>query len=85
MQSETPLEEAVRLSGGPAALAKALGESPQTVSNWLARGEAPANKCSSIQQITGVDRRRLRSKDWKDYWPDPAPTPEPEPLTEGQS
>ena len=69
MDDETPIAEAIRLAGGATALAVKLGESVQTVSNWRARGEPPANRCLAIEAITGVSRSRLRS-DWRDYWPE---------------
>lgn len=70
MDTNTPIERAIAQAGGPAALAKLLGESIQTVSNWRSRGVAPANRCASIEQHTGVSRRELRADDWKDYWPE---------------
>jgi DNA-binding transcriptional regulator YdaS (Cro superfamily) len=80
MQTETAIRRAARLVGGPAALARRLGESVQTVSNWIARGEPPANKAVVIEAASGVSRCELRS-DWRDYWPDkaeavPAPAPD---------
>jgi DNA-binding transcriptional regulator YdaS (Cro superfamily) len=69
VKHETPIERAIRLAGGTAALARLLGESMQTVSNWRARGEAPANRCPAIEMHTGVSRRELRA-DWQDYWPE---------------
>lgn len=70
METEIAIARAIRLAGGPAALAKQLNESIQTVSNWAARGRPPANRCAAIQRITGVDRRELRPDDWRDYWPE---------------
>ena len=70
---QTAIETAIRLAGGPAALAKQLGESTQTVSNWRMRGVAPANRCAAIEAKTGISRRDLRPDDWRDYWPDLAP------------
>ncbi len=69
MQTETAIQRAARLAGGPAALAKRLGESVQTVCNWVSRGEPPANKAVAVELATGVGRRELRS-DWNDYWPE---------------
>jgi DNA-binding transcriptional regulator YdaS (Cro superfamily) len=66
---KTGIARAIERFGGVAALARALGESTQTVSNWRQRGEPPANRCVAIEQITGVSRRELRS-DWADYWPE---------------
>lgn len=67
--TESGIECAIRLAGGPAGLAKQLGESTQTVVNWRARGAAPANRCVAVEQLTGVDRRKLRPNDWHEYWP----------------
>lgn len=69
MENESALQRACREVGGPAALARLLGEKRQTVSNWLARGEPPANKAVAVEAVSGVSRRELRS-DWCDYWPD---------------
>jgi DNA-binding transcriptional regulator YdaS (Cro superfamily) len=69
MSNETAIARAIRLGGGPAALARSLGESIQTVTNWRARGLAPANRCPAIEQATGVSRKELRP-DWSDYWPE---------------
>lgn len=72
MPNESAIALAVRKAGGPAALAKALSESVQTVSNWVARGQPPANKCVAIELVSGVPRESLR-EDWADYWPDRVP------------
>lgn len=69
MQQEQPFDRAIRMAGGLAALARALGESTQTLWNWRARGEPPANRCAAIESITGVSRQDLRH-DWMDYWPE---------------
>ena len=87
MDAETPIARAIRLAGGAAAFAKLLGESTQTVSNWRARGEPPANRCRAIEEHTGVSRRELRS-DWRDYWPElelhvPPPAEPAEPAEQG--
>jgi DNA-binding transcriptional regulator YdaS (Cro superfamily) len=68
---ETGIERAIDKAGGAAAMAKHLGESVQTVSNWRARGMPPANRCVAIEQMTGVSRCELRD-DWADYWPEEA-------------
>jgi DNA-binding transcriptional regulator YdaS (Cro superfamily) len=73
MDTETPIGRAIRLAGGPAAMARGLNESVQTISNWAARGQPPANRCAAIEALTGVSRRDLRT-DWRDYWPEPTGT-----------
>jgi DNA-binding transcriptional regulator YdaS (Cro superfamily) len=69
MNDETGISRAITAVGGVAVLARALEESVQTVSNWKARGEPPANKCVAIEKTSGVSRKELRA-DWQDYWPD---------------
>jgi DNA-binding transcriptional regulator YdaS (Cro superfamily) len=69
-QIETGIASAIRIAGGARALANQLGETPQTVCNWRARGAAPANRCPEIERITGVCRQQLRPDDWSDYWPE---------------
>lgn len=69
MQTKSPLDRAIEAAGGVSALAKQLGETVQTVSNWKGRG-APANRCAAIEALTGVGRRELRPDDWADYWPE---------------
>lgn len=73
--AKTGIDRAIDSFGGTVALARALGESTQTVSNWRQRGEPPANRCVAIERLTGVSRRELRS-DWADYWPEADPTTE---------
>lgn len=60
--------EVVREAGSLTALADALGETPQLVSNWRHRS-FPANKCKAIEAITGISVQRLRPDDWREYWP----------------
>lgn len=68
MDQQTSLELAIERLGGVKAFADALGESPQTITNWRARG-VPANKCVAVEAATGISRRELRD-DWRDYWPE---------------
>ncbi len=51
------------------AIAAALSEKVQTVSNWRSRG-IPPNRCKAIEALTGVSVRKLRPHDWSEYWPD---------------
>jgi DNA-binding transcriptional regulator YdaS (Cro superfamily) len=76
------IERAAKVCGGMAKLAEAMGESPQTLSNWRKRG-VPTDKCASMELISGgaVSRRDLRPDDWHRIWPElitdehPAPAP----------
>lgn len=45
------LDRAIRVMGGASALAAALAEKPQVVSNWKARG-VPADRCPDIERVT---------------------------------
>ena len=51
------LEEAIRVAGGVGALAKKLGISQPSVSNW---SRVPAERVLSIEAATGVSRATLR-------------------------
>jgi TorA maturation chaperone TorD len=51
------LEEAIRVAGGVGALAKMLGISQPSVSNW---SRVPAERVLSVEAATGVNRATLR-------------------------
>jgi TorA maturation chaperone TorD len=51
------LEEAIRVAGGVGALAKKLGISQPSVSNW---SRVPAERVMSVEAATGVSRATLR-------------------------
>lgn len=51
------LEEAIRVAGGVGALAKKLGISQPSVSNW---SRVPAERVLSVEAATGVSRAMLR-------------------------
>lgn len=60
MPAESPIERAIRLAGGPTALARALRarghtrvNSHATVAQWVTAG-VPAKYCPDIEDITGV-------------------------------
>jgi TorA maturation chaperone TorD len=54
---ETGLEEAIRVAGGVAALARKIGISQPSVSNW---SRIPAERVLSVEAATGIDRAVLR-------------------------
>src|ERR1700756_2023355 len=54
---EPGLEEAIRAAGGVSELARRLGIAQPSVSNWE---RIPAERVASVEEITGVDRARLR-------------------------
>lgn len=64
---EHGLEEAIRAVGGVGALARALGISQPSVSNW---SRIPAERVIEVEKVSGVGRHLLRP----DLYPDnPAP------------
>lgn len=80
MPKVSGVEAAITKANGVAALAamlsKEIGEevSMQAVTNWRARGVVPANRCRPIEKLTGVSVKRLRPKDWFEFWPEAATT-----------
>ncbi len=54
---DTGLEEAIRVAGGVGALARKIGISQPSVSNW---SKIPAERVLAIETATGVDRSILR-------------------------
>ena len=67
---------------GLAAVASALSESIQAVSNWTVRG-VPANRCKAVEALIDVSVRDLRPNDWRDYWPELAGHPDAAVTTKG--
>jgi TorA maturation chaperone TorD len=58
------LEEAIRVAGGVGALAKKLGISQPSVSNW---SRVPAERVLSVEEATGVSRGTLRPDLYAEY------------------
>jgi DNA-binding transcriptional regulator YdaS (Cro superfamily) len=48
----TELLRAERIAGSQSALANGIGVSPQTVNNWIRRGNVPAEYCPRIEAFT---------------------------------
>ena len=57
----TALKRAVKLVGGPSALAKLVKVHKSTVSKWLRRG-VPAEHCGAVEEATDrqITRKELR-------------------------
>ena len=51
------LDEAIRAAGGVGALARKIGISQPSVSNW---SRVPAERVLAVEAATGVDRAMLR-------------------------
>ncbi|WP_165186421.1 transcriptional regulator [Paraburkholderia dioscoreae] len=69
------IREAVTIAKGPSNLARALGVSPQMVSQWTCdlpdrNRSVAARHCKAIEEKFGVSRTRLRPDDWHQYWGD---------------
>jgi DNA-binding transcriptional regulator YdaS (Cro superfamily) len=54
---EPGLSEAIRAAGGVSELARQIGISQPSVSNWI---RVPAERVVSVETATGVDRAILR-------------------------
>jgi DNA-binding transcriptional regulator YdaS (Cro superfamily) len=69
------IDKAIEVIGGKSSLARAIGVTPQMVSQW-ARVEKPkpipVTRCIAIEQATGgaVTRKDLRPNDWHLIWPE---------------
>ena len=69
---ESPIEQAIRLAGGPTALARELRSrghakvtSHSTVYQWVQAGAVPADYCPDIEDLTGIPCEKLRpSTNW---------------------
>ncbi|MBF3825437.1 helix-turn-helix domain-containing protein [Burkholderia pseudomallei] len=66
------IERAITIATSQSALAKAVGVTQQTVSNWLITGVIRPEHCSEIERFTegAVSRRQLRPNDWSRIWPE---------------
>jgi Uncharacterized protein conserved in bacteria, prophage-related len=54
---EPGLAEAIRAAGGISELARQIGISQPSVSNWI---RVPAERVVSVEAVTGIDRQVLR-------------------------
>ena len=67
------VKKACELAGGQASLARALGLTPPTISQW-ASGERPVPiiQACAIELLfpEAISRRRLRADDWHLIWPE---------------
>jgi DNA-binding transcriptional regulator YdaS (Cro superfamily) len=72
--------------GRGVALARELGVSQPTVSDWCTgKKRVPVERCSAIERATNgaVTRRDLRPDDWQAIWPELATKTEPATAGEG--
>ncbi|MBN3848172.1 helix-turn-helix domain-containing protein [Paraburkholderia sp. Ac-20342] len=66
------IEKAILIAGSQASLAKAIGVTQQTISNWKEGGAIRPEYCSRIERFTdgAVTRQDLRPDDWREIWPE---------------
>lgn len=67
---EHTIEDAITAAGGLAVVASELNERQQTVWNWKARGNVPADRCADFERITGLAKWHQRPSDWHRIWPE---------------
>ncbi|MDW3684878.1 Cro/CI family transcriptional regulator [Cupriavidus sp. CV2] len=65
----SPIERAIEIAGGKTKLARAIGVTPQMVSQW-SRKEKPkpisVARCAQIEKLTGVPCEQLNpDEDWE--------------------
>ena len=63
---DTGLDEAIRAAGGVGALARKIGISQPSVSNW---SRIPAERVSAVEAATGIDRSVLRPDLFSEQYP----------------
>lgn len=65
------LASAIKDAGGTTVVADRLGESPQTINNWVGRG-VPVARCAALEAALGgaVKRWHMRPLDWWEIWPE---------------
>ena len=64
---EPGLAEAIRAAGGISELARQIGISQPSVSNWI---RVPAERVVSVEAVTGIDRRCCgRTSTAEKNWP----------------
>jgi DNA-binding transcriptional regulator YdaS (Cro superfamily) len=69
--SMNSLDKAIKLCGGPSALAGKIGISSARLGNWRVRG-VPVESWFLIEAATDgeVTRKDLRPDDWQKIWPE---------------
>lgn len=60
MDTETPLQQAIRAAGSQQKLADQLGIRSASISEWKLRDKVPAERVLAIEAATGVSRHDLR-------------------------
>lgn len=71
--STSAIERACERCGGASALARDLGLTPTTVSEWkTGKRSVPIERCVDVERLTSgaVTRMDLRPDDWWRIWPE---------------
>lgn len=69
-KNENHIEIAVEKAGGPVAVARLTGaKNYQTVQQWVASGQVPAEYCLVLEEASGVSRFLLNRKA-ESIWPE---------------
>jgi DNA-binding transcriptional regulator YdaS (Cro superfamily) len=66
------LDQAIKDSGGPTAVASRMGITAQRLCNWVDRGAVPVEHCPAVEEATErrIRRWHLRPGDWHRIWPE---------------
>jgi DNA-binding transcriptional regulator YdaS (Cro superfamily) len=67
MSSTNGLKIAMRQAGGLRALARKIKIAPQSISQWLEKGEVPDRWLTAIEKATGVAPHRIRPDLYRNY------------------
>jgi DNA-binding transcriptional regulator YdaS (Cro superfamily) len=67
MSSINGLKVAMRQAGGLRALARKIKIAPQSISQWLEKGEVPDRWLEPIRKATGVPPHKIRPDLYRDY------------------
>lgn len=51
-QNNNAFDRAIEIVGSQSELARALNTTPGAVTNWIARGKIPAERCLDIESLT---------------------------------
>jgi len=67
MSSINGLKVAMRQAGGLRALARKIKIAPQSISQWLEKGEVPDRWLEPFRKATGVPPHKIRPDLYRDY------------------
>lgn len=59
MSTKSPIEQAIEIAGGLAALGARVGVTPQAVWKWRQAGTVPLDRVIAVEKATGIPRELL--------------------------